>query len=872
MLFCTQLITAQVSITTSNIIETRDGKNFYIHTVERGQTTYSISKAYDVTVDEIYFINPETKNGLSVGQTILIPTINKETELTNEVKTAKFDFFYHVAAKNETFQDVSSVYLIPKKYIVLANPGLKDPLREGEYVKIPVEDAFDVLDGKTQSKPQYTPPTETYTVKKPVTTETSRELPTPEPKETEKKTTSNTNTPLQQKTQSEFVTFDPDIPIIQDYRHVVIMGETTESIAQKYGVPADVLKAANPGLGNNVLKGDRLRIPDKKKLGNINNQETQKNKKPSKVDDNQSKIADSTPSKTGEDDFIKHTVKRKETLYSIGREYGVTADEIKAVNKGLTNLISIGQTILIPKKKITEPYIIHHVDDNTRVNRIARLYDVPPYQISDWNPELNKRIESGTDVKIPVGNKAIIVPIEEPEKEDHESNIDSRDVELDETTEIQINPKPDFNRTFNIALMIPLSVEELDSLDQHQFNRTRQSYFQPFRFIQFYEGMLLAIDSLEKQGMNVKLYVYDVDKNISKTAKVLQQPELKSMDLIIGPFYSDNYHQVALFAGNFNIPIINPLSYRESVIYDYNNSVKVKPGINSQINLATNFVTNFAPDSKVFLITENAYIDADIVTNLQNELLSNMNQHVKFGNYDLYNLSLQVAMRDTVFTIDSVPAPYSFEGNMLYPEILQANISDSTIINNYFIRINYSIDSLHPFIKNASVLRNNIVIVYGKRKSFILDVLNRMNETRDTFDIQLLGMPGWDRISNLSNEKMNNLNLSYFAADYIDYSDDITQDFIYNFRNTFFTEPDIYAYLGFDIGYYFLNNLFNYGDNFGISIVDNPMDLLLSKYNFKKINGTTNYENCYWHIIKLRNMTISKYPDYLINAKTTEYE
>jgi len=75
---------------------------------------------------------------------------------------------------------------------------------------------------------------------------------------------------FQQKTivkpEPETVSFNPEIPVIQDYRHVVILGETTQSIAKKYDIPVETLKAANPGLGSTVVKGDRLRIPDKTKL------------------------------------------------------------------------------------------------------------------------------------------------------------------------------------------------------------------------------------------------------------------------------------------------------------------------------------------------------------------------------------------------------------------------------------------------------------------------------------------------------------------------------------------------------------------------------------------------------------------------------
>lgn len=875
-----QLLVAQVSITKSDVIETHNGKNFYIHTVDRGQTVYSIAHAYDVTVDEVYFNNPDTKNGLSIGQSIFIPTINKETELTNEVKTAKFDFFYHVASDHETFTHISTIYLIPKKYIIKANPGIKEPLREGEYIKIPVEEAFEILDGNTQSTAkQQAAPKSNYAYNKPASTATSsKKLPTKNTVQTVTKSKSAV-TPANKTTQidSEFVTFDPDIPVIQDYRHVVIMGETTKSIAEKYNIPTKLLKAANPGLGNTVLKGDRLRVPDKKKIGELEHQRTplevekKKNTKQVQTDKQNTTKETEAPKSNDNEGFINHTVKRKETLYSIGREYGLTVDEIKTANKGLTNNIRIGQIILIPKKKISKPYILHEVGKSIKVNKIARLYRIPTYQISDFNPGLGKKAYTGQEIKIPVGRKAIIVPVNEIEEE----IIIEEVVEEKVVPEIRFNkclPNPNYSKTFNVALMIPLSVEELDSLDREQFLRTRQSYFKPFRFIQFYEGLKLALDSLEKQGMNVNLYVYDVDKNISKTAKVLQQPEIRTMDLIVGPFYSASFNQVAYFAGNFNIPIVNPLSFRESILSDYNTAIKVKPGIKAQLEMTNTFVSNFAPNSKVFLISQTSYLDADLVTNIQNSLLENMDTYSKFGNYELLNLGKQVALRDTLYNPDSMPPPFTFEGSDIYPMILNSAIDDSTTINNYLIKINYSTDSLYPFLENASVLRNNIVIVYGKKKSFVLDVLNRLNETRDTFDIQLLGMPGWDRINNLNNVKMNNLNLTYFSSNYINYNSDITQDFIYKFRNTYFAEPDNYGFLGYDIGYYFLSNLFNYSDNVNSCMFNNPMNLLLSTYYFKKIENSSNYENQYWHMIKLRNMSKAKIPDYLVIPKSADNE
>lgn len=63
--FIALAINAQVVvIPRSGVIEMHNGKSYYIHTVQKGQTVYSIAKAYDVTPDEIYFENPGAKPGV----------------------------------------------------------------------------------------------------------------------------------------------------------------------------------------------------------------------------------------------------------------------------------------------------------------------------------------------------------------------------------------------------------------------------------------------------------------------------------------------------------------------------------------------------------------------------------------------------------------------------------------------------------------------------------------------------------------------------------------------------------------------------------------------------------------------------------------
>lgn len=833
-----------VIIPKSEIIEIHNNKAYYVHTVQNGQTIYSIAKVYDVTPEEIYFENPETRQGLSINQEILIRTVNKETELNKEVVNTKFNFFYHLAANNQTFEQISSIYSIPEKYIVKANPDLHPPLREGEYVKVPVEQAFDILDGKVTQQP--------VEINKPV-----------ENKYNSPKTSINQPHKLTNTT----VSFNPDIPVIQDYRHVVVAGETTQSIANKYDVPVNVLKSVNPGLSNCVVAGNRLRIPDKAKLNKTDSKYSETNVVESQ-EVSEKKKKQKTTSVNQELETIKHKVKKKETLYSIGREYGVTVAEIYKANLGISSNISIGQIINIPKIEISEPFLIHNVEDNIKVSKIAKLYRIPTYQIIDFNPNLGKWVYENQKIKIPVGSHAVIMsplPVDEEILEDEATPLTPPahpNIIVD-----NCNFSPDKNRVFKVALMIPLFLEEADSINRQQFLLSPQNSFIPFRFIQFYEGLLIALDSLTGEGMNVEMFVYDVDKNITKTTKVLQQRELQNMDMIIGPFYGTSFNQVALFAGNFNIPIINPLSHREEIVNKYETVIKTKPGILAQSDMIKTFINTFSKNSKIFLISQTSYVDADKVIEINNGIMSVMEPQFKVSNNNLFDLSYLVAERDTLYDNSTLPPPFTYEGTEIYPEFLENTLTDSTILNNYLTKINYSNDSLYPFYENASPLRNNLVILYGTKKSFILDVLNRLNESRDTFDIELIGMPSWDRINNLSNVKMNNLNLSYFSSSYIDYESEKTQDFIHKYRNKFGCEPNSYAFSGFDLTYYFLKSLFYLGDDFNNCLEYYPMKLLQSKYYFTRIGNSNNFENSYWNMLEINNMSKKKIPDSIISPE-----
>ena len=100
-------------------------EDFFIHTIERGQTVYSISVMYHVTTDDIYRLNPGSKDGIKAGETLKIPQ-----------KSGSYHF--HIIQPKETLYSVSKKYGMKVDYILTANPGLSvQALPIGKTIRIP---------------------------------------------------------------------------------------------------------------------------------------------------------------------------------------------------------------------------------------------------------------------------------------------------------------------------------------------------------------------------------------------------------------------------------------------------------------------------------------------------------------------------------------------------------------------------------------------------------------------------------------------------------------------------------------------------------------------------------------------------------------
>jgi LysM repeat protein/ABC-type branched-subunit amino acid transport system substrate-binding protein len=121
----------------SNRIETSEGTKYYIHTVEPGQTLFAIAKAYALEVSDIVLANAGAKDGIKPGQELKIP-FAKSVNNTYSLQTENGKPKTHKTEAGQTLYSISKLYGVTIDELKKLNPELKDGLKAGQVLKIPV--------------------------------------------------------------------------------------------------------------------------------------------------------------------------------------------------------------------------------------------------------------------------------------------------------------------------------------------------------------------------------------------------------------------------------------------------------------------------------------------------------------------------------------------------------------------------------------------------------------------------------------------------------------------------------------------------------------------------------------------------------------
>lgn len=484
--------------------------------------------------------------------------------------------------------------------------------------------------------------------------------------------------------------------------------------------------------------------------------------------------------------FILHTVQKKETLYSIAKQYGCTQEEVLSNNKNITGVIKKGMVLKIPDHSYQKPqaarvdenrFIKHPVISGDNYYQLKLKYGVDEEELLKFNPELKEGLKIGRTILIPKKSKAG-TDSEENSGDDKPSGKNSSS-----------STEKGNGKVLNIGLYLPISASVTDSL---------KPTARTLSFLAFYQGALVAADKLSRSGIKTKLFVYDTEKQTSGIETLVKKPEFLSLDLIIGPVYPEIQKSASELSAKNRIPMVSPLSQDDRFVKTNPFYFQVNPLRKTRIEATADYIVReFQRDKIIFFEVENGSQDTKTIRDLVTK--RSLAKGAAKSQIQVYNIWTK------------------------------------------------GIDALDPQLKAD---KPNIFVMAEMNEVNVSIAMNRLTLLSKKYPVVLLGLQEFSKMQSIETESLHNVNLHYLANSFVDYSQPAVTTFTENFKTEYSTEPSIFAFQGYDIFTYFVQSLQKYGDvSRGIPQGNND-GLLNSAYHFSRISEPGGYSNDAFTIIE----------------------
>lgn len=545
------------------------------------------------------------------------------------------------------------------------------------------------------------------------------------------------------------------------FLHTVTKGQSLYSISTMYNVTMEDLIRLNPGCEKQIRAGESLKIPQA-----------------------------NSGSNQGKPTF--HTIQAGETLYQLTLKYNVTVQAICTANPGLSaSNFRIGQVISIPAQTAIQPAKenlsetaaqtssgkktdwrdMHKVERKETIFSISRQYGISEEELIAANPELKKgKLKRGSFLFIPY--PASKQPAKEAEK---------TPARIPSNEELFAQNKQSLKKIQNIKAAVLLPFTEGKNRDEQM------------RMVEYYEGFLMAVDSLKRQGVSVNLYTYDTKGKSDVAQSILAKEEMKNMDIIFGPAHAANVKTLAEFAEKNQTRVVVPFSpeveqvFKNPYIYQVNT-----PQSYLYSEVYEHFLRKFSKANIVFL-------DAGTGQNEKAEFIKGMKNELKTN---------QVAYKH--------------------------------ISNSDTLKILAAIDST----------RENIFIpTSGKDLSLtrLIPQLTQIHRSYPNVDLHLFGYPEWQTYTQDYLASFYELDTYFYSSFYTNNLFPAAVRFTQEYRRWYSKDManifPKYGMLGFDTGYFFLKGLAQEGSQLENNLNRVQVTPIQTGFKFERVNNWGGFIN-----------------------------
>lgn len=548
------------------------------------------------------------------------------------------------------------------------------------------------------------------------------------------------------------------------YIHTVEKGQTLYALSKLYQCDVNEITAVNPGTDQGIKEGAEIKIPvAKSKI------------KPPKI----------TTQVVSNAESITHEVQRKETLYSIAKQYDIDINDLVAANPGSDAGVKKGQVLRIPlKKKVEEAKPVlsnrkHNVAPGETLYSIAKKYGVTVEAIQNANGGLASGLKAGQELLIPGVDPALVI--------ETTGTLPGKNSPIE-----PVVIKGDiYKEKYNIALMLPFYINYLDTME------SRDKMLREVG-IQMYRGALLAADTLESLGLKANLYTYDVLDGRSSITTVLEKPEMKDMDVMIGPTFRDALADAAVWGSKNGVHVVCPVQLPNKILLNSPNMSKSVASSPTQWIAIAKHIFSTSPKENIIIIDSKNIDDRRSVDAFREEWKSLSGDSLK-------------------------------------------NIVVVTEAGNFNVQDKYVVG------------KKNIVIAPTNDRKVIGTLFRVLGEG----DVVVYGNESWDNLDMINVSNRNKYQVHFPQTSFVDYNDVKIQKWIEAFRKKFKSEPNQYAFLGYDLLMYYGMGLKQFGREFPNNLDHIKVkNLYAHGFDYIKTSNESGFENQYVMIVGTKDYTL----------------
>jgi ABC-type branched-subunit amino acid transport system substrate-binding protein len=315
---------------------------------------------------------------------------------------------------------------------------------------------------------------------------------------------------------------------------------------------------------------------------------------------------------------------------------------------------------------------------------------------------------------------------------------------------VTVKQQKEKNKQFVIATVLPFN---LKGIKVEAINRDNQYV------LDLYQGMKMAVATLETKGVSIDLRAYEADKDSVRLLALLNKPEFKSIDLLIGPIYNQQVSVAARQMAKSKVAVVNPLSDNIKALQKNKNALLFKASQQTQAIKTAEFAYKNFENKTTLVIYGKSPRDTAFAKSFKDkytELGGNVFIYKQVDKFNSTNLT-QLLGKDTLLNAGCVLVCHS-------EQMVASNIVTAVAIHN----------------------TNTPVITY--------------------YD--------WLDYTSINFEQFEKYNFHFISPGYVDFEKESVRQFKTKYLENVHIFPSEYAFWGYDLMMYYGTLLQKYGPDF----------------------------------------------------------